>query len=785
MPQHLRVGVLTKDAVIRLFVILLALSPLPLLFPILPAETQALYGQHFLGIAFQLGLLYVLGSRARRESDTSRRWFWILIFLGLTGWIVGTITGLVVRTLLSPSPLLSDASSQLPYLLFYAGFILALELQPCTRQDSVPYTLRILGWAGTLILIFSLLTYFLAVPEIWLDGTERLWLHSMALFVALDTYIVIRLWHLISLAVTPQWRTIYSWLFTGALAWGAGDLLYYLVSEQVMDYPGWGAALVLIWPLACTALVIAARTFEVQQPGVIPVAAPYYPLGMGPLAIYVVSPLLLHVTLYHFGNPEADLRPSRDTLVLVSTALLAGLALVYHRLLRLENYRLAEEEVQSRNKMEHLAFHDELTGLPNRTLFRDRLRMAIADAARHGTKCGLLFCDLDNFKVINDSLGHEAGDQILVAASHRMCSSVRGQDTVARLGGDEFAIIVQGLRHSLDAAMLAEKALSSLGKPLEIDGKSHVLNGSVGIAVYPDDGEEEEILLKHADTAMYQAKLHGRNTYRLFTQAMNDAAQERLAIEQGLRTGMIKEQFSLFYQPIIHLETGRTISYEALLRWNHPDRGFIPPVNFIDVAEQTGLIVDLGQWVLESACAWAAQQKACGDDLPTISVNISMRQLRDPSFFKGVQRALAAASLDPSRLLLEITESMALTIEYTADILARLREFGVRIALDDFGTGYATLSSLQELPMDVVKIDKSFIKGMETGSVSEAIVQAIVSMSRALDFYVIAEGVETASELRMIKDANCDAAQGYHLCHPLPPEELEVWQTAPPQRRSA
>lgn len=778
-PRHLRVATLTNDPVVRLFVVLLAFSPLPLLLPILPDKVFTSYGQYLLGIPFHLGLLIVLGIRTRKQQDNAQRWFWILVFLGFAGWLLATFTGLFVGNFLEPSPLLYDASSKLSYLLFYIGLILALEVQPSTRQDSVPYKLRFLGWLGSLVLVFSLLTYFLAVPEIWLDGKEGLSHYSMALFVALDAYIIIRLWHLISLAVTPQWRTIYGWLFIAAMIWSGGDLLYYLVSEEVIAYPGWGAALELIWPFACTAVVIASRTSDVKQPEVIPVAAPYYPLGMGPLAIYVVSPLLLHVTLYHFGEPEAVLRPSRDALVLISTALLAILALIYHRFLRVENYRLAVEEVQSRNKMEHLAFHDELTGLPNRNLFRDRLKMTIADATRYGSKCAVLFCDLDNFKVINDSLGHEAGDQMLIAAGQRMSGTVRTQDTVARLGGDEFAIIAQGLHRSLDAALLAEKLLSSLATPLEVGKKSHVLNGSIGIAVFPDDGEDEESLLKHADTAMYQAKLYGRNTYRLFTQAMNEAAQERLAIEQGLRTGILEEQFCLFYQPIIDLKSGQTVSYEALLRWNHPERGFIPPVNFIDVAEQTGLIVELGQWVLETACAWATQLECPENTASGISVNISLRQLRDPGFFEGVQQALEKTGLDPTRLLLEITESMAMAIEYTAEVLASLREIGVRIAIDDFGTGYATLTSLQELPVDVVKIDKSFIMGMETGSVSEAIVLAIVSMSRALDYYVIAEGVETEAELKLITKANCDAAQGFLICHPLPPEELEQWPATP------
>lgn len=773
-PRVLGVGSLVNDAVARLFFYLLVLASVPLLAPVLAEETRAFYGRYLVALPFLLTLLFVLGARVLKHQTTVERWFWSLVFAAFLGSLLAAFFAPFTGSLLAKSALWYDLSRLFPSLVFYAGLILAMELQPCTRQDSVPYRLRILGWAGSVILIFSLLMYFLVTPSVWLDGSGRLLSYNLALFVALDAYVIIRLWHLISLAVTPQWRAIYSWFLIAAVIWSQSDLLQLLIGEQVLKNPGFGTVLDMVWPLAVTATAFAARNVQIESPGVIPVAAPYYPLGMGPLAIYVVAPLLLHVTLYHFGTPESELRASRDSLVLVTTAMLASLALVYHRFLRIENYRLAVEEVDSRHNMEHLAFHDELTGLPNRNLFRDRLGVAIAEAKRHGTKCGILFCDLDNFKVINDSLGHEAGDQLLVAAAHRMRKTVRGQDTVARLGGDEFAIIVQDMHQCMDAAVLAEKLLGRLRQPLEMGSKTHVLNGSVGISVYPDDGDEEDVLLKHADTAMYQAKLHGRNTYRLFTQAMNDAAKERLAIEQGLRTGLLEDQFTVFYQPIVDLKSVQVVSYEALLRWKHPQRGYIPPVNFIDVAEQTGLIVELGQWVLESACIWAATlDSESNESQPAISVNISLRQLRDPDFVQGVLRALASSKLDPSRLVLEITESMALTIEYTAEVLAQLRESGVRIAIDDFGTGYATLSSLQELPVDVVKVDRSFVKGMEAGSVSEAIVLAIVSMARALDFYVIAEGVETEAELKLIRQSQCDAVQGYYLGHPLPPDELQ------------
>jgi diguanylate cyclase (GGDEF)-like protein len=495
--------------------------------------------------------------------------------------------------------------------------------------------------------------------------------------------------------------------------------------------------------------------------------------------VYVLAPLLLHVAFYRFGTPDPDLRITREALVLGLTTILACMTLIYHRLLRIENRRLADKEVLARENLVHQAFHDELTGLPNRNLFSDRLRLAMAHCQRYESKCCVMFCDLDQFKVINDSLGHEAGDEVLVAVAQRLRGSIRGQDTVARFGGDEFAIMVQDMHRVMDIALVAEKLLSALARPLVVNGKSHVLTASIGISIFPDDAEEVETLLNHADTAMYQAKLHGRNTYRHFTEAMNEAARERLAIEQGLRAGLMADRFVVFYQPIVELPSGKAIGYEALLRWNHPERAYITPVNFLDVAEQTGLIVPIGRWVLETACRWAMELDTSIGLVPSISVNLSARQFRDPGLIQDVARVLARTGLEPARLQLEISETMALTIDSTAIALKGLQELGVRVAIDDFGTGYASLSHLQELPVDVVKIDKSFVRGIEIDSVREAIVQAIVNMARALNFYVVAEGVETARELEIIQQSQCDAAQGYYLCEPLPPQELKEIMARP------
>ena len=711
--------------------------------------------------------------RLRRVKEVGERAFWNLLMFAFAWWVVALVSGPIADLLLTNSPGLVQFAMHGPYLFFYGAVAAALEIHPHVRDNPISYPLLTLDRAGSFVLLFGLLLYFLVVPGISSGETSILWSSDLALFVAFDAYFVLRLWHLRRSAATLEWQLIYTWLLIAVAIWGMGDLALALMYENIVTDPGWGTPFDLVWPISFATVAVATRPAIEQHEYQANVAISHESLGMGPLVMYALVPLLLHVALYRFGNPDPEFKAMRDVLVLGLTVILAAMTLVYQRLLRVENRRLTREEGLASEKLAHQAFHDELTGLPNRNLFRDRLRRAMTDSLRYQTKCAVLFCDLDHFKVINDSLGHEAGDQALLATARRLRVAVRKQDTVARFGGDEFAIIVQGMHQALDAVFLAEKLLATFSEPLVVGDKHHVLSASIGIAVFPDDGEEEETLLKHADTAMYQAKLHGRNTYRLFTEAMNEAAKERLATEQGLRTGLMEDRFTIFYQPIVELASGQPVAYEALLRWNHTGRDWVSPANFIDVAEQTGLIVPIGKWVLETACSWAAQLDPTGGVSPTISVNMSPRQLRDPGLAKDVKQVLKSTGLDPARLLLEITESAALSLNSTIAALNSLRNLGVRIAIDDFGTGYSSLSHLQDLPVDIVKIDGSFIKGIEANLVSEAIVLAIVNMARALDFYVVAEGIETEPELNLIRQTRCNAVQGYYLCEPLPAAELE------------
>jgi len=768
LSQANQKGSLAQDKYVRGIAILCALAAVPLIAPILGDQWRSVYGSRIVDLPFLVAAFLAIRYRLRAVTEARERRFWNLLGFGSAFWLGALLISMVDDDL--PRATQSIAENA-PYLLFYGAVAAALEFHP--HVSSGPVTrLRALERIGSLIFLFGLLLYFLVLPG--LLRRDAFGASSFALFVALDVYFILRLAGLRQSAVHAEWRSIYSWLLIGAAGWCLSDLGLLLMYEGILPDPGWGTLFDLIAPLAFCAVVVATRVSGSQTEARVVTTPVRVRLGMSPLVAYAVSPLLLHVSLYRFGMPDPDVRPARELLVLAFATMLAALTFAYDRLLRVENRRLVAEEASATEKLAHQAFHDGLTGLPNRNLFLDRLQQGIADAKRYKRQCAVLFCDIDQFKVINDSLGHEAGDQALVFFAERLKSAVRELDTVARFGGDEFAIILRGIHGALDAARLAEKILPALAEPLVVQGKSHVLTTSIGIAVFPDDGEDGTTLLKHSDTAMYQAKLEGGSGYKLFTKGMNDAAEERRSIEQGLRTARSDDDFIVYYQPIVDIATGQPVGYEALLRWNHPERGILEPASFLKVAEETGLIVPIGTWVLEKACACAAQMESSSPRPPSIAVNMSLRQLREPGLARDVITILERTGLDPQRLQLEITESMALEIDSNSPVLRQLRDLGVLLAVDDFGTGFSAMSRIKDLPIKMVKIDRSFVRGIEPNSIGETIVRAIVTMARALDLYVVAEGVETEAEFDVLRQLQCDAIQGFYFSGPVPAEELEA-----------
>ncbi|MGH8532085.1 MAG: putative bifunctional diguanylate cyclase/phosphodiesterase [Gammaproteobacteria bacterium] len=430
----------------------------------------------------------------------------------------------------------------------------------------------------------------------------------------------------------------------------------------------------------------------------------------------------------------------------------------------------AEEEARSREvQIHHLAFHDALTELPNRVLLLDRLRQALAQAERDGAQIAVLYIDLDRFKTINDTLGHPAGDELLRQVASRLRTVLREGDTVARLGGDEFVILLPHVLTARDAAQVAIKALGAMSVPFSVFGHELHATTSIGLGLFPKDGTDAETLLKHADTALYQAKDRGRQQYQFFDAAMNAQAHERLLLENHLRRALLRGELSLHYQPQIDLRSNAVVGVEALLRWQHPERGMVPPDEFIPIAEETGLIAEIGEWVLRTACNQASTWQAAGLPPVRMAVNLSVRQLLRqfdlPALVGAVLRdsGLAARSLE-----LEITESTLMADPgHAIEVLRELHEMGLQITVDDFGTGYSSLSYLKRLPLDRIKIDQSFVRDIPEDADDVVIVQTILAMAKQLKIGVVAEGVETLAQCQFLREQRCEEAQGYLFSRPL------------------
>ena len=443
--------------------------------------------------------------------------------------------------------------------------------------------------------------------------------------------------------------------------------------------------------------------------------------------------------------------------------------LIYDAHLESNTLRHNEQLEQANAQLQHVATHDALTGLPNRLLLADRLNQAIAQAERHRQRFAVLVVDLDRFKSINDSLGHLAGDALLKDVCQRLRQVLRKADTLARLGGDEFVLILNEIAGPQDAEAVASKVLADIARPVKLSELELHITASIGISICPDDGTDAETLLQHADAAMYHAKNNGRGAYQFFAPAMNAFARDRLELENGLRRALELREFVLYYQPKVDVRSGRIDSAEALVRWRHPTRGLIPPMEFVPLAEETGLILPIGEWVIREACRQAYAWQAAGLRPLRIAVNLSAKQFRQTNLVEIVRTALRLARLEPRYLEIELTESAVMQdAEQSIQILRELSELGVRISVDDFGTGYSSLSYLRRLPLDKLKIDRAFIRELATSRDDAEIVRAIVSLAHTLHLKVIAEGVETPDQLEFLRTLGCDQYQGYHYSPPVP-----------------
>ena len=431
------------------------------------------------------------------------------------------------------------------------------------------------------------------------------------------------------------------------------------------------------------------------------------------------------------------------------------------------------ERVKTQAQLQFLAHHDALTMLPNRAMFVERLDHALTRARWTKRPLAVLFLDLDRFKNINDTLGHDFGDSALRVAAERLTSCVREGDTVARLGGDEFTVLLEDLANSDDVPGIAQKILDSLSRPFHVEGREFVMTTSIGISLYPSDGDDSFKLLRHADTAMYRAKEQGRNKYQFYSSEMGSRALEKFMLESSLRHALERQEFLLYYQPQVHLKTGKITGVEALLRWQHPELGMISPAQFIPVAEETGLMKAIDEWVLHAACAQAQAWRSAGIAPVTMIVNLSGRTFSETRITDGIYCALDKSCLVPQRVELEITENVVMqNAETTVELLRELKRMGLKLAVDDFGTGYSSLSYLKRFPIDTLKIDQSFVRDVTTDPDDASLVKAIIAMGHALQLNVIAEGVETPEQLAFLRQHGCDGMQGYFFSRPLPVADI-------------
>jgi diguanylate cyclase (GGDEF)-like protein/PAS domain S-box-containing protein len=530
-----------------------------------------------------------------------------------------------------------------------------------------------------------------------------------------------------------------------------GNVTYLNVVAEEMT--GWSCAEAIGKPLAEVFQIIDAST---REPSADPVALAV----QGNKTVGLAANCILVRRDGHESAIEDSTAP-----IHARSGMIAGAVIVFHDVSVSKAMSL---------EMSYLAHHDSLTDLPNRALLKDRLGQAIATARRNGTQVAVLFLDLDGFKHINDSLGHAVGDKLLRAVAKRLVAGVRGADTVGRQGGDEFVVLLPEVKQAADAGVAARKILTALAASYTCDPYDLRVTASIGVSTYPEDGEDAETLLVNADTAMYQAKKNGPNNYQFFKKQMNVQAIRRQSVEAELNRALERDEFELHYQPKIDLHTGEIVGAEALIRWQHPDQGQICPAQFIPIAEECGLIVPIGQWVLRETCRQVREWIDSGLRVIPVAVHISALEFRSADFIEGLRRTLRGARLDARYLDLELTETALMQhAKSTVAALKELKAIGVRLSLDDFGIGYSSLGYLRWLPIDALKIDQSFVHNITTDSGDATIVSTMIAMAKGLNKHVVAEGVETEAQLSFLKTQNCDEAQGYYFSRPMVAELFE------------
>jgi len=768
---------LAKDRRLWLFAAVLAASAAPYFLPGLTPEQRADYGFYYATAPAILANLVLFQVGLRRRPDAGERRFWNLWTAAFVCWIGQQVVINVATWGSLPAWLGEEA--------FYAGFYLCLLVSlirpPGTRPPDASTLRARLEVAAASVFTVGALAYFVLVPLLVERDVFLTFIPSLVLYLFLDGVLLLALREAHRRAVDARWRSVYAWLLASGVLFFLLGALELLMTAEILPWVGTGTPLDIVWLAPHLTLAVAARVREqhfeasaaaepppleetIEEPGLLG------SLWSDPLSAYVAVFPVLHFGLQGAGALDPEHQPLRDLLVLGLVLVLAAFAIVHDKLLLRDS---REQARLNAARAKRGISDDTLTGLPNRYLFSDRLHVAVPRAFRRRSRLAVLFIDLDRFKVVNDTLGHGAGDALLLETSRRLRTALRQADTLARFGGDEFVALIEDVREPTDAARVADKLHGALRPPFEVEGRELFVTASIGISLYPDDSSGADEAIRNADIAMYRAKERGRNCTRLYTSSMSEEALEQLRLENELRWALARGELALQYQPILDVGRRSVTGYEALLRWRHPARGLLLPGEFIELSELTGMIAEIGPWVLRTACREAASWQAGSGEAPGVSVNVSPRQLLGADLVEQVSKALQESELPPQRLTLEITESLALqNPQRSSATLGELHRLGVRLAIDDFGTGHSSLSQLKRFPVDTLKVDRGFVSDLHQNAGDRAIIATVITMARTLGMRVVAEGVELEEQLDVLRADGCHMAQGFLLGRPEWPERL-------------
>ena len=721
-----------------------------------------------------LSIVALLVGIGRLESRRERR-FWGLIAAGTGAWAAIFVIFLVVPEASWGIGL--DLGIDALYLVFYLLLLAAVDGRPdlAAGRPSLPVGGRY-RLPGLVVFGAGLFLYFVLIPALLSPELYGSMSPSFFLYIALDVYLLARLLVLAGLTGSARWRRCFHLTAAMAALFLISDAAELLVMRGVLPLDA-GMPWQALWLLPGVGVVVAVRLRALP---VAEQASPLAPAEGGPGSMARGAPLFAYALIFpliHFAFYRAELfqeatRPVHETFVLLWMFCLGAISLAQYLELERKNLMLVDERRVSEEKLWYLANFDPLTGLPNRVLLRDRLAQALKTARRDGRLVALVFSDLDDFKRVNDSYGHAVGDELLQCVAERLQSCLRDSDTVARLGGDEFIVILEAIEDAGHVERLTQRIAAALSKPYEVGNKVINLSTSLGVGFYPRDGEEVDTLLASADSAMYEGKrgkqLGGSNV-RFFSEAVHGEVRDRLRRENDLRRALERDEFVLHYQPKWSVAGGRLTGFEALIRWHHPERGLLPPLDFVPTAERVGLIEPIGGWVLETACAQLDDWRRMGFDRIRVAANLAAGQFRDPDLARRIGSLLAARDLVPSSLELEVTETMVLRdVDSAVGICRELAAIGVEIAIDDFGSGHSSLRYLTLLSPTRIKVDRSFIGEVATNPRGGAVVGGMISMAHQLDLEVVAEGVETEEERAFVESHGCDEVQGFLYGRPEP-----------------